>query len=117
MGQGGPAAHAGHHLSHARAASARALGRRTMTARSIEIDYPLFDADNHYYEPLDLFPRYIDPAFRDRTFQVHDEADGYKSVTFDGKPFGFVGGAGNRQRIRPGGLRARLRGETPPDDE
>ena len=24
------------------------------------------DADNHYYEPLDAFTRYLEPAFRDR---------------------------------------------------
>ena len=38
-------------------------------------------------------------------------------VTFDGKPFGFVGGAGQRTRIRPGSLRKQLRGELPPDDD
>jgi predicted TIM-barrel fold metal-dependent hydrolase len=76
----------------------------------------VFDADNHYYEPVDLFERYIAPDYRERTFRVHEDADGYRVVTFDGRPFGFVGGSGQRERIRPGGLRKRLRGELPPDD-
>jgi predicted TIM-barrel fold metal-dependent hydrolase len=83
------------------------------------IDYRVFDADNHYYEPLDLFERYIAREFRDRTFQVQADADadGNRVVTFDGKPFGFVGGSGPFARIRPGSLRKRVRGELPPDDE
>ena len=66
----------------------------------------IFDADNHYYEPIDLFERYIDPKYRDRTFRVVDAGDGFKEVVFEGRPFGFVGGAGQRMRIRPGTLRA-----------
>jgi predicted TIM-barrel fold metal-dependent hydrolase len=38
-------------------------------------------------------------------------------VLFRGRPFGFVGGQGSKQRIRPGALRAQLRGELPDDDE
>lgn len=81
------------------------------------IDYRVFDADNHYYEPVDLFERYIAPEFRDRTFSVHDDGDGNRVVTFDGKPFGFIGGSGPFARIRPGSLRKRVRGELPPGDE
>ncbi|MGE0880457.1 MAG: amidohydrolase family protein [Acidimicrobiia bacterium] len=80
------------------------------------IEYRVVDADNHYYEPLDVFERYIDPRYRARTFTVHDTDDGYKEVRFDGRPFGFVGGAGQRQRVRPGALRARLRGEQPNEE-
>jgi predicted TIM-barrel fold metal-dependent hydrolase len=83
----------------------------------VRIEYRVFDADNHYYEPVDLFERYIAPEYRDRTFRVHQDADGYRVVTFDGRPFGFVGGAGQRERIRPGSLRKRLRGEEPADDD
>ena len=28
-------------------------------------DFPLFDADNHYYEPRDAFTRYIEPKHRE----------------------------------------------------
>jgi predicted TIM-barrel fold metal-dependent hydrolase len=83
----------------------------------VSIEYHVFDADNHYYEPVDLFERYIAPEYRERTFRVHEDADGYRVVTFDGRPFGFVGGAGQRERIRPGSLRKRLRGELAPEDD
>ena len=82
-----------------------------MGVLSQTVDYRVFDADNHYYEPVDLFMRYIDPPYRDRTFTV-EERDGGTVVLFRGQPFGFVGGSGNKQRIRPGALRAMLRGET-----
>jgi predicted TIM-barrel fold metal-dependent hydrolase len=85
-----------------------------MGVLSQRVDYQLFDADNHYYEPVDMFMRYIDPEYRDRTFTV-EERDGDKTVSFQGRPFGFVGGTGNKQRIRPGALRAMLRGETLPE--
>src|ERR1700722_5839716 len=85
-----------------------------MVISSTPADYRFFDADNHYYEPLDMFTRYIDPAFADRTFLV-EERDGDAVVIFEGRPFGFVGGSGNKRRVRPGSLRARLPG--PPDDE
>ena len=87
-----------------------------MTARSKDIDYRLFDADNHYYEPVDMFARYIDPEFAERTFRT-EQRDGETIVLFEGRPFGFVGGSGNTRRIRPGALRARLRGELPGDEE
>lgn len=86
-----------------------------MATLSKSVDYRFFDADNHYYEPVDMFVRYIDPAFADRTFVV-EERDGDTVVLFEGRPFGFVGGSGNKQRIRPGSLRAHLRGQ-PLDEE
>ena len=30
----------------------------------------VIDGDSHFMEPLDLFPRYVDPAFRDRALRV-----------------------------------------------
>jgi predicted TIM-barrel fold metal-dependent hydrolase len=36
----------------------------------MELDFRPFDADNHYYEPLDAFTRYQDPAMRRRGVQV-----------------------------------------------
>lgn len=83
-----------------------------MPALARPLDYRLFDADNHYYEPVDMFSRYIEPAFADRTFVV-EEGDEGSVVLFEGKPFGFVGGSGNMKRVRPGALRARLRGQEP----
>jgi predicted TIM-barrel fold metal-dependent hydrolase len=34
-----------------------------------EIDFPAFDADNHYYEALDAFTRYVDPKMASRCVQ------------------------------------------------
>jgi predicted TIM-barrel fold metal-dependent hydrolase len=86
-----------------------------LSVLSKDLDYPLFDADNHYYEPVDMFGRYIDPDYAERTFHV-EKRDGETIVLFEGHPFGFIGGAGSKQRIRPGSLRARLRGSLPDDD-
>jgi predicted TIM-barrel fold metal-dependent hydrolase len=39
------------------------------------LDYRLYDADNHYYEPDDCFTRHIEARYRDRTVRV-DRAPG-----------------------------------------
>jgi hypothetical protein len=52
-----------------------------MATSSSPVDYRVFDADNHYYEPIDMFERYIDPQFRDRTFTTA-ERDGDTVVLF-----------------------------------
>jgi hypothetical protein len=44
------------------------------------LGYRLFDADNHYYEPPELFERYIDPAYRERTYRLVKEADGSEVI-------------------------------------
>jgi predicted TIM-barrel fold metal-dependent hydrolase len=36
----------------------------------MQLDFRPFDADNHYYEPLDAFTRYQDPGMRRRGVQV-----------------------------------------------
>ena len=40
------------------------------------IDYPIFDADNHYYEPFDCFTRHMDPKYADRAVRFVDDAEG-----------------------------------------
>jgi predicted TIM-barrel fold metal-dependent hydrolase len=51
------------------------------------LDYPLFDADNHYYEALDAFTRYMDPKLARRAVQW---------VEIDGRPSLLIGGRLNR---------------------
>jgi predicted TIM-barrel fold metal-dependent hydrolase len=51
------------------------------------VDFPVFDADNHYYEARDAFTRYLDPAMRKRAMQW---------ATIDGKERLLVGGRVNR---------------------
>jgi predicted TIM-barrel fold metal-dependent hydrolase len=51
------------------------------------VDFPIFDADNHYYEPKDAFTRHLDPALRARSVQW---------ATVEGKERLLVGGSINR---------------------
>ena len=41
-----------------------------MLGGMVELDYRPFDADNHYYEALDCFTRYQDPAMKRRGVQI-----------------------------------------------
>jgi predicted TIM-barrel fold metal-dependent hydrolase len=73
-------------------------------------DGVLFDADNHYYEPVDAFTRHLDPAFAKRTMQW---------VELNGKPRLMVAGRLNRfipnptfdPVARPGSLDLYFRGK------
>jgi predicted TIM-barrel fold metal-dependent hydrolase len=51
------------------------------------LDFPVFDADNHYYEALDAFTRHLDPAMKKRSMQW---------ATIEGKERLLVGGHINR---------------------
>lgn len=45
------------------------------------------DGDSHFIEPLDLFPRYIEPAYRERALRVvKDPTTGVHQMIVDGKP-------------------------------
>ena len=46
----------------------------------------VIDGDSHFMEPLDLYPRYIDPAFRERAMRVEkDPTSGEPTFLVDGK--------------------------------
>jgi len=66
------------------------------------------DADNHLYEVRDAFTRYIDPAFRDRTFQGVVGDDGVERLVIEGEDFPYHP---NQFELipRPGGLRDVMR--------
>jgi predicted TIM-barrel fold metal-dependent hydrolase len=51
------------------------------------VDFPMFDADNHYYEATDAFTRHLDPSMRKRTMQWAE---------IDGRTRLLVGGRVNR---------------------
>jgi predicted TIM-barrel fold metal-dependent hydrolase len=76
------------------------------------LDFPVFDADNHYYEAEDAFTRHIDPRIRRRAMQW---------VTIDGRRMLLVGGKLNRfipnptfdPVARPGCLDEYFRGRNP----
>ncbi len=40
------------------------------------LDYGIYDADNHYYEPDDCFSRHIESALRDRTMWIDRSSEG-----------------------------------------
>ena len=70
--------------------------------------YNVIDADGHVLEPLDLWEKYIDPAFRDRAPRCHIDQRGNEHMIFEGRMFpggekglglsGGVGTAKNHQR-------------------
>ena len=52
-----------------------------------ELPFLMFDCDNHYYEALDAFTRYLEPKYRKRAMQW---------VTLNGRQRLLVGGKINR---------------------
>ena len=65
-------------------------------------DFPMFDADNHFYEPQDCFTRHIDPKSRDQAIRF--VTDGPEpTVVIGDKPYTY--GAVYTDRCpRPGSL-------------
>ena len=56
------------------------------------LDYPAFDADNHYYEAIDAFTRHLDPKLGPRTVQWAE---------IDGRKYHVVGGKVSRAVVNP----------------
>lgn len=76
------------------------------------IDYPLFDADTHYYEPDDCFTRHIEARFKEQTVWIdrRGDAPGRMYVGRERCHF-FSVGAGDSVGP-PGIMKAFLRGES-----
>ena len=73
------------------------------------LDYGLYDADNHYYEPRDCFTRYLEPEFRDRAVVAVTDDDGRERVMVGSTPFTFLEAPFRDQWARPGSLREMLK--------
>ena len=64
--------------------------------------YNVIDADGHVLEPVDLWDRYMDPAYRDRAPRLFVDADGKERLNVEGrvlggpKGFGLLGAIGAR---------------------
>lgn len=58
------------------------------------MDYPLIDADGHYYEPDDCFSRHIESALKHETVRVERRADGLGRV--------FIGDKRTFMSVMPG---------------
>src|SRR5258706_2983712 len=57
--------------------------------------YNVIDADGHILEPLDLWDRYIDPAFRERRPRFVIDDNGKERLTVEGKLLGNPRGIGS----------------------
>ena len=68
------------------------------------------DADAHVLEPADLWLRYIEPEYRDRSLQIRVDADGLESLYVEGRPMrlfhGTLGSLGGIEETDPEGKRA-----------
>jgi predicted TIM-barrel fold metal-dependent hydrolase len=64
--------------------------------------YNVIDADGHVLEPVDLWDRYMDPAYRDRAPRLFVDTDGKERLNVEGrvlggpKGFGLLGAIGAR---------------------
>ena len=77
-----------------------------------ELGYDLFDADNHYYEALDAFTRYMDPRLAKRTFQWA-EIGGRQRLLVCEKVNHFIPNPTFDPVAKPGCLDRFFRGENP----
>jgi predicted TIM-barrel fold metal-dependent hydrolase len=65
--------------------------------------YNVIDADGHVLEPIDIWDKYIDPAFRARAPRIVVDTDGKERLDVEGqvlgsqKGFGVIGAIGARQ--------------------
>jgi len=71
--------------------------------------YNVIDADGHVLEPLGLWDRYMDPAFREQGPRMFVDADGKERLRLEGKVFGSPKGLG---RLGAVGLRQGAVAET-----
>ena len=65
-------------------------------------NFKVLDSDIHIIEPADLWPRYIDPAFRDRAPSGVTEFPGDLRLAHNGQPWGRVTTDSDATRRRQG---------------
>jgi hypothetical protein len=56
--------------------------------------YDIIDADAHVLEPLDLWEKYMDPAYRERAPRLIIDTDGKERLLIEGKILGSPKGLG-----------------------
>jgi predicted TIM-barrel fold metal-dependent hydrolase len=76
------------------------------------VDFGVFDADNHYYEPMDAFTRYVEPEFADRTMRWA-KIDGRTRLIVGGRVNHYMSNPTFDPVSRPGWLDAYFRGLDP----
>jgi predicted TIM-barrel fold metal-dependent hydrolase len=75
----------------------------------------VFDADNHYYEPMDAFTRYIEPEFK-RRCMMWAEVNGRQMLLVGGKINRFIPNPTFDMLSAPGSLEQYFRGRNPKGD-
>ena len=78
----------------------------------MDLDFPGFDADNHYYEAVDAFTRHLDPAFSKRGMQWAS-INGRQRLLVGGKINRFIPNPTFDPVSRPGALDEYFRGRNP----
>ena len=74
-----------------------------------QLDYGLFDADNHFYETRDCFSRYMEPKYRDKAVRLVPGENGKEQLMVGDKPFTFLQHPFPEKHAKPGSLREMLR--------
>ena len=74
------------------------------------LDFPIFDADNHYYEATDAFTRHMDPALAKRGMQWA-EVEGKQRLLVGGKVNRFIPNPTFERVSTPGALTSYFRAE------
>ncbi len=77
-----------------------------------DVDFRLFDCDNHYYEAQDAFTRHVEPQFKKRTMQWA-EIDGRWRLLVGGKINRFIPNPTWDPISKPGALDEYFRGRNP----
>ncbi len=80
-----------------------------------QVDYDIFDADNHYYEATDAFTRYLEPGFAKRTMQWAD-VEGRRRLMVAGRVNRFIPNPQFDPVAKPGVLDEYFRGRSPAND-
>ena len=81
----------------------------------MSLDFALFDADHHYYEPEDAFTRHLPAGFAKRTMQWAT-IDGRERLLVAGRINRFIPNPHFDPVARPGSLDAYFRGKQAGDD-
>ncbi|MEE3328237.1 MAG: amidohydrolase family protein [Myxococcota bacterium] len=78
------------------------------------LENPLFDSDQHYYEPRDCFTRFMARKDMAKAIQVKPDSNGQEKIWVGDKPFTFLDWNFDRY-AKPGALREMLKLMKTPD--
>ena len=68
--------------------------------------YNVIDADGHVLEPVDLFEKYMDPAYRDRAPRLIVDTDGKERLLVEGQVLGSPKASASSGPSAPGTARS-----------